>query len=173
MTTFGQRLKTARLRVKPHMTQDTLGQLLRKDSLTVSKWERDQHLPSARADYDELAYHVNCSVVWLREGIGEPGDHYQPDPDASDSEKRRAVRRTPRARIVTGRQSFGGSAEIVDTNHDWSLVALCAHTLLKADPNISLTALSRALPVLYAMAQRAPNAVDVQLAAQIVGSVQQ
>lgn len=167
--TFGQRLKWARERTDPRLTQEELGRLMRKDTLTISKWERDQHPPRARSDYDELAYHLACSVTWLREGMGEPGTRYVADPEAPDQERRRAIRRSPHVRATA--EQPGPAVQLHGAQPDWDVVASCA-LLLTAHSRPSTAILAHALPALYAMALRAPGAVDQDLAEQILASMQ-
>lgn len=177
MNTFGKRLKWARTKIAG-LTQEGLAQLMGKDSLTVSKWERDAHPPKSRRDYDELAYHLRRSVVWLRDGVGEAGDHYSPDPEATDQERRHSVRRTLRSKREDaaypppdglGRVEEHGVHHLA--NADLVLVARCAWHLLRAKPDLTITGLVRALPVLYAVAMRAPNAVDTGLASDVLSSL--
>ena len=169
--TFGKRLKWARTQI-PGLTQEGLAQLMGRDSLTVSKWERDAHPPKSRRDYDELAYHLRRSVLWLRDGVGDAGDHYMADPEATDQERRHSVRRTLRAKRggadpVSQEEPAGHHLP----NTDLVLAARCAWHLLRAQPNLGLTDLVKALPVLYAVALRSPNAVDTGLAADILSSL--
>lgn len=176
LKTFGQRLKWARERTNPRLTQEELGRLMRKDTLTISKWERNQHPPRARGDYDELAFHLGCGVVWLREGTGEPGTRYVPDPEAPDQERRRAIRRTPHMRSLQAPYPGGGQpseAREATPSHapvDWEVVAQCA-LLLTQNGHPTATALARALSALYAIAQRAPGAIDLGLAEEILASM--
>lgn len=180
MNTFGKRLQWARKQIDG-MTQEALANLLGRDSLTVSKWERDAHPPKSRRDYDELAYQLRRSVVWLRDGTGERGDHYIPDPNATDQERRHGVRRTLRKRAPTQPEDGpypppGDPGRVDEPGHhlaggDLVLVARCAWHLLRAKPDLTLAGLVRALPVLYALALRAPDAVDTKLALEILQSL--
>ena len=175
--TFGKRLKWARTQI-PGLTQEGLAHLMGRDSLTVSKWERDANPPKSRRDYDELAYHLRRSVLWLRDGVGDAGDHYMADPEATDQERRHSVHRTLRAKMDAAYPPPSGSGRVEErgahhhlANADLVLVARCAWHLLRAQPDIGITGLARALPVLYALALRAPNAVDTSLAVDVLSSL--
>ncbi len=168
---FGRRLKAARERAG--ITQEDLAARLDRHKFTVAKWEQELHPPKKAGDYDELAYHLNCSVVWLRDGVGEMGSKYTPDPNAPDVVARRAVRRLPRT-AYAGPPVAAGVAEPALREPDlWVTVADCVVMLIEAKPiGLSATDLARALPVLYAIARRSPEACDAAMATQVLQAMQ-
>lgn len=176
LDTFGKRLKAARERAR--LTQDELADRMRKHRFTVAKWEQGLHPPKVGRDYDEAAYQVGCSVVWLRDGVGDMGSAYVPDPEAPDAVARRAVRRVPRQRPL-GVLDHAAEAPAAYHHHpgdargvDWLVVAGCVRILIEVKPDLPATDLARALPVLYAVAGRSPEACDAAMAAQVLQAMQ-
>ena len=166
LNTFGKRLKAARERAG--LTQDELATKIDKHRFTVAKWEQELHPPKKPRDYDDLAYHLSCSVIWLRDGTGQMGDRYEQDPSAPDVVLRRSTSRHHRQRIPGG----AGALRTTEGDLDWSLLAACATHLLRVEPTLDVKALARALRPFYAMALRAPASCDEGMAREILQAMQ-
>lgn len=74
--TLGNRIKAARIRLKPEMTQAGLGAHFKVSDKAVSSWERDLTVPEVDK-ITTLARALKVPVGWLLEGDGPP-----PPPDA-------------------------------------------------------------------------------------------
>lgn len=77
--TLGKRIKAARERLKPKLTQADVGAKFGITDKAVSAWERDDTVP----DLDKiakLARLLKVPAIWLLEGKGQP-----PAPDSIES----------------------------------------------------------------------------------------
>jgi transcriptional regulator with XRE-family HTH domain len=77
--TLGKRIKAARERLEPEMTQGKLGAAFGISDKAVSAWERDDTRPD-NAKLVKLARILKIPLNWLLDGKGAP-----PDPDALES----------------------------------------------------------------------------------------
>jgi transcriptional regulator with XRE-family HTH domain len=76
---LGKRIKAARIRLKPKVTQPQIAAAFNVTVQTVSNWERGENDP----DLDKvakLARILKVPAIWLLEGKGSP-----PPPDALES----------------------------------------------------------------------------------------
>lgn len=76
---IGKRIKEARERLKPKLTQDALGDLLGITGAAVSGWERGPDSPEI-SRIPALRRALRVTYAWLHEG----GDTPPPDPDAPE-----------------------------------------------------------------------------------------
>lgn len=67
--TLGKRIKTARERLKPEMTQTDLGAKFGISDKAVSSWERGESLPASKK-MPHLARVLKVPLQWLSEGSG-------------------------------------------------------------------------------------------------------
>lgn len=74
--TLGKRIKAARNRLRPKLTQAEIGKEFDISDKAVSSWERDKTVPDL-GKIAKLARTLKVSCNWLLEGAGEP-----PAPDA-------------------------------------------------------------------------------------------
>ena len=74
--TLGKRIKAARERLEPEVTQGKLGTHFGISDKAVSGWERDKERPDLDKIAD-LAILLKVPCIWLLKGRGEP-----PPPDA-------------------------------------------------------------------------------------------
>lgn len=74
--TLGKRIKVARDRLRPKLTQEQIGAHFGITDKAVSGWERDETVPEFHK-IAELARLLKVPCVWLLEGTGAP-----PPPDA-------------------------------------------------------------------------------------------
>lgn len=77
--TLGNRIKRARARLIPKLTQREIADAFGISDKAVSAWERDDTIPE-RDKLARLALMLHVPVIWLLEGVGEP-----PPPDDLDS----------------------------------------------------------------------------------------
>jgi transcriptional regulator with XRE-family HTH domain len=77
--TLGKRIKAARERLRPDMTQAHVGTHFGVTPQAVSGWERDDSIPELDKIAD-LAELLKVPCVWLLKGAGEP-----PAPDALEA----------------------------------------------------------------------------------------
>lgn len=73
--TLGKRIQKARRRLKPIVTQKTIGDAFRISDQAVSSWERDETIPDV-GKMPKLARLLKVPTDWLIEGPGDP-----PNPD--------------------------------------------------------------------------------------------
>lgn len=73
---MGKRIKAARERLRPKLTQAEVGSRFRVTDKAVSAWERDETVPELDK-IAKLAKLLKVPCIWLLEGAGEP-----PAPDA-------------------------------------------------------------------------------------------
>lgn len=162
MKSFADRLKAAR--AVTDLTQDAVAEQLEIHRFTYSKWEQGLHPPGNPGMYAKLAKVLNCSLPWLRDGAGEGPGHYIPEPDAI---KRRAVTRTPRARVdpsLVLDPAMGSSGMI-----DWHQAMRCLRILLEVAPkDMTPEDLAPALGLFYTLAVRSPENCSRDVAAQIL-----
>lgn len=78
--TLGKRIKAARERLRPKMTQGDLGKFFDITDKAVSGWERDDTLP-ALGRIVEIARILKVPTAWLLDGKGPP-----PHPDSIEAE---------------------------------------------------------------------------------------
>lgn len=78
--TLGKRIKAARERLKPKMTQGGLGRHLNVTDKAVSAWERDETIPEVPR-IAKLAKVLKVPCLWLLDGGGAP-----PLPDSLEVE---------------------------------------------------------------------------------------
>lgn len=76
--TLGQRIKVARKRLKPKMTQPMLAKAFGVTVQAISAWERDETIPEFEK-LPLLRYKLRVSYAWLLSGAGNP-----PLPDAPE-----------------------------------------------------------------------------------------
>jgi transcriptional regulator with XRE-family HTH domain len=77
--TLGKRIRSARDRLKPKVTQLQIATAFRVSEQAVSGWERDEHIPELDK-IPRLARLLKVPSAWLLEGKGPP-----PPPDALES----------------------------------------------------------------------------------------
>lgn len=77
--TLGNRIKAARERLRPNVTQADVGRHFGVTPQAVSGWERDAEKPELDKIAD-LAELLKVPCVWLLKGAGEP-----PAPDALEA----------------------------------------------------------------------------------------
>jgi len=77
--TLGKRIKAARERLRPKVTQDDVAKHFGVTDKAVSGWERDADRPDLEKIAD-LAELLKVPCVWLLKGTGEP-----PAPDALEA----------------------------------------------------------------------------------------
>lgn len=77
--TLGNRIKAARERLLPKMTQKDVGRHFGVTYQAVSQWERDEDIPEVGKIAD-LAELLKVPCVWLLKGTGEP-----PPPEALEA----------------------------------------------------------------------------------------
>lgn len=77
--TLGKRIKAARERLRPNVTQADVGAHFGVTNQAVSGWERDDTIPELNKIAD-LAELLKVPCVWLLKGTGEP-----PAPDALEA----------------------------------------------------------------------------------------
>lgn len=70
---MGKRIKIARERLKPKLTQAKLGEALGLTGQAVSNWERGEDHPSAEL-IAQLKAELKVTYKWLHEGPGAPPD---------------------------------------------------------------------------------------------------
>lgn len=73
--TLGNRIRIARKRLKPEMTQKALADAFGISDKAVSAWERDETVPEPDK-MPKLRRLLRVTYAWLYEGTGAP-----PDPD--------------------------------------------------------------------------------------------
>lgn len=76
LMTLGQRIKKARLRLAPKLTQEKLGERLGVTKQAVSGWERETERPDIE-NLPGLSRELKVPLEWLLDGNGDP-----PEPDA-------------------------------------------------------------------------------------------
>ena len=69
--TLGNRIKAARERLRPPVTQKQLADEFRITDKAVSGWERDEHAPDLRKLVN-LAKILRVPLAWLLDGSGDP-----------------------------------------------------------------------------------------------------
>lgn len=69
--TLGNRIKTARERLHPKLTQKKLGEAFGISDKAVSAWERDETAPEPDK-YAEIRRLLKVTYSWLLEGTGDP-----------------------------------------------------------------------------------------------------
>lgn len=79
MSTMGKRIKKARSRLRPKLTQQALADKLGISDKAVSGWERDTSAPDS-AKLSALRQILRVTYVWLHDGGTSP------PPPADDSE---------------------------------------------------------------------------------------
>lgn len=77
--TLGKRIKAARERLRPRVTQAEVGTHFGVSDKAVSQWELDTSIPEVDKIAD-LAELLKVPCVWLLKGTGEP-----PAPDALEA----------------------------------------------------------------------------------------
>lgn len=77
--TLGNRIKAARERLKPKVTQAAVAKAFRVTVQAVSGWERDEHVPELDK-IAKLARILKVPASWLLDGRGAP-----PAPEALES----------------------------------------------------------------------------------------
>lgn len=77
--TLGKRIKAARERLRPKVTQGDVGKHFGITDKSISGWERDEFVPELDKIAD-LAELLKVPCVWLLKGTGEP-----PAPDALEA----------------------------------------------------------------------------------------
>jgi len=68
---IGKRIKAARERLRPELTQQALAEALDVSDKAVSGWERDEASPKP-AKYPELRRMLKVTYAWLLEGGDTP-----------------------------------------------------------------------------------------------------
>lgn len=71
--TLGKRIKTARKRLRPEMTQAQVGEHFGITDKAVSSWERDVTVPELDK-IAKLAKILKITCAWLLDGMGTPPD---------------------------------------------------------------------------------------------------
>jgi transcriptional regulator with XRE-family HTH domain len=74
--TLGKRIKAARERLRPRVTQGHVAAMWEISDKAVSQWERDETIPEL-AKIADLAILLKVPCIWLLKGTGSP-----PPPDA-------------------------------------------------------------------------------------------
>lgn len=163
MKGFADRLKAAR--AVTDLTQEAVADLLEIHRFTYSKWEQGLHPPGKDLLYEKLGKVLDCSVTWLRDGVGDGPGHYTPAPD---SVSRRAVIRTRRIHKHLAPGGENGEAGGID----WALVVYCLRQIgmVETKPRDD-DHLARTLGLLYGIAHRSPASCDPAMAAQILQAV--
>ena len=74
--TLGKRIKLARERLRPKLTQAQVGEAFGITDKSVSSWERDESIPEL-GNIPQLAKILKVTLAWLLSGTGAP-----PDPES-------------------------------------------------------------------------------------------
>lgn len=160
MPTFADRLKQARGR--KGYTQQEVADLMEVHRFTYAKWEQGLHPPNKPSAFDKLAYHLDCSVAWLRDGTGEIG-RYVPEPDHI---RRRTPRRRPGGGPALHDPSAGsGGFLVVDWRQALECLSLLQHA---APPGTKIQDLAPALGLFYSLVEHQPANCSAAVAAQIL-----
>lgn len=77
---LGKRIKAARARLRPKLTQPELGAVFGITKQSVSQWERDETVPDLNK-LPKLAEKLRIPLSWLLDGTGKP-----PAPDSLESQ---------------------------------------------------------------------------------------
>lgn len=153
---FADRLSKAR--TDKGWTQLELSEKMRVHRFTIAKWEQGVTRPQKPTDFEDLAYHLNKRVEWLRDGHGEEGPYAAPLGDRQ--------RRADIARRLPPRQEAEGEGPEVD----WVLVASIVRAL-EGEPRLSPDALGRALALAYSLVSRGREVLDDRLVKEIRAAV--
>lgn len=76
--TLGERIRKARDRLRPKMTQKALAELMGVTEQAVSQWERGVERPDVEK-WAQLRQSLRVNYAWLHEGSGDP-----PEPEAPE-----------------------------------------------------------------------------------------
>jgi len=154
---FGDRLSKAR--TDKGLTQVGLAEKMRVHRFTISKWEMGATRPQKPTDFDDLAFHLNVRVEWLRDGTGEQGPYAAP---LGDRQRRADIGR----RLPPRQEAEAGAPEV-----DWVLVASIVRALEGGEPRLSPDALGRALALTYSLVSRGREVLDDRLVREIRAAV--
>ncbi len=162
---FPERLKQARERAE--LTQAALAARVEKHVFTISKWEQGLHPPKMPRDYDDLAFALNCSLAWLKDGEGEMGSY-----GAASGSSDRMVRRSLRRRNLPKLAGIQGEDRTPGGPINWPVLTSCVLLLLEVGPaGLDARDLAKVLPLFYSLSLKSPSSLDRDTAAQILQAI--